>query len=66
MKNLSIVIAAMLLASCSGMDMSGSSMSGSSTSRGMNGTSGSYGTGGSDSDVPYSMRPFSDNNPYGG
>jgi hypothetical protein len=61
MKNLSIVIAAMLLASCSGMDMSGSS-----TSRGMNGTSGSYGTGGSDSDVPYSMRPFSDNNPYGG
>jgi hypothetical protein len=61
MKNLSIVIAAMLLASCSGMDMSGSS-----TSRGMNGTSGSYGMGGSDSDVPYSMRPFSDNNPYGG
>jgi hypothetical protein len=50
MKSLSIVIAAMLLASCSGMGMSGSS--------------GSYGMGDSDYDVPYAMRPPTDNNPY--
>jgi hypothetical protein len=54
MKSLSIVILATLLASCSGMGMSGSS-----------GSSGSYGMD-DDSNVPYSMRPFSDNNPYGG
>jgi hypothetical protein len=54
MKSLSIVIAATLLASCSGMGMSGSS--GSSGSHGMD----------DDSNVPYSLRPYSDNNPYGG
>jgi hypothetical protein len=58
MKSLTIVIAAMLLASCSGMGMSGSHDMGTS------GSSGSYGTGGSDSDVPYSMRPFDGNNTY--
>lgn len=52
MKFLTIIIGALILASCSGMGSSGGSHTG--------------GTSSSDSDKPYSQRPFNPDDPYHG